>query len=208
MVNVSEKNFDELMKQLSIRQSDKTSTRRQLPPFTLIGATTLLGLTSAPLRSRFRQIIELETYSDSDLQIIIGNAASKLGFALQPDIVHEIAMRSRATARTAISNLLWFRDYVMADGGVAGKEALDAAFELKGVDRQGLTRQDREYLRHVAQADKAVAVDTIASLLNESTETILASIEPFLLRQGLITRTQRGRLATEKAKQMLEEVTA
>jgi Holliday junction DNA helicase RuvB len=98
MVNVTEKNFDELMKQLSIRQSDKTTSRRQLPPFTLIGATTLLGLTSAPLRSRFRQIIELETYSDSDLQIIIGNAASKLDFPLQPDIIHEIAVRSRATA--------------------------------------------------------------------------------------------------------------
>ena len=90
----------------------------------------------------------------------------------------------------------------MADGEVASQEALEAAFKLKGVDRQGLTRQDREYLRHLVQADKAVAVDTIASLLNESMETIVASVEPFLLRQGLITRTQRGRMATEKARRV------
>lgn len=85
-------------------------------------------------------------------------------------------------------------------------EALLAAFEMKGIDDQGLSRSDREYLRRLIEADEPIGVETLASALGESTETIEQSIEPFLLRQGFIQRTGRGRVTTEKARQLFEEV--
>src|ERR1039457_5362603 len=153
-ITTAEAGFDDLMKQLGIRSGDKSRKVHMLPPFTLIGATTLLGLTTAPLRSRFRQIIELEAYRDEELRTIITNATTKLAFDLTEDVAHQIAIRSRGTARTAMSNLMWYRDYVQADGGVATMEALQAAFELKGIDRNGMTRTDREYLRRLIEADE------------------------------------------------------
>jgi Holliday junction DNA helicase RuvB len=206
VITTAEAGFDDLMKQLGIRNGDKTRKTHQLPPFTLIGATTLLGLTTAPLRSRFRQIIELEPYRDEELREIILNAATKLAFDLAEGVAHQIAVRSRGTARTAMTNLLWYRDYVQADGGVATMEALNAAFELKGIDGNGMTRTDREYLRRLIETDEPVGVETLASALGESPETLEESVEPFLLRQGFINRTPRGRVATEKAKQILMEV--
>jgi holliday junction DNA helicase RuvB len=206
VITTAEAGFDDLMKQLGIRNGDKSRKTHQLPPFTLIGATTLLGLTTAPLRSRFRQIIELEAYNDEELQTIIGNAATKLAFDVSGEVAHQIAIRSRGTARTAMSNLMWYRDYVQADGGVATMEALQAAFELKGIDQNGMTRTDREYLKRLIEADEPVGVETLASALSESVETLEENVEPFLLRHGYINRTPRGRVATEKAKQILMEV--
>jgi Holliday junction DNA helicase RuvB len=208
VITTAEAGFDELMKQLSIRRGNKSRKSHQLPPFTLIGATTLLGLTSAPLRGRFRQIIELEAYNDEELQTIICNAATRLSFDVPGEVSREIAIRSRGTARTAMSNLMWYRDYVQADGGIATMEALSAAFELKGIDANGMTRTDREYLRRLVESDEPVGIETLASALGESPETLVENIEPFLLRQGFINRTPRGRVATEKAKQLLMEVSA
>ena len=85
-------------------------------------------------------------------------------------------------------------------------EALLAAFEMKGIDDQGLSRSDREYMRHLIEADEPIGVETLASALGESTETIEQSIEPFLLRLGFVQRTSRGRVATEKAAKLFEEV--
>ena len=206
VITTSEAGYDDLMKQLGIRSGDKSRKSHQLPPFTLIGATTLLGLTTAPLRSRFRQIIELEPYNDEDLQTIIVNAATRLAFDLTEDVAQQISIRSRGTARTAMSNLMWYRDYVQADGGIATMDALNAAFELKGIDANGMTRSDREYLRRLVVSDEPVGIETLASALGESPETLEESIEPFLLRHGFINRTPRGRVATEKAKQILMEV--
>ena len=206
VITTAEAGFDDLMKQLGIRNGDKSRKSHQLPPFTLIGATTLLGLTTAPLRSRFRQIIELEPYNDEDLRTIITNAATKLAFDVPGEVAHQISIRSRGTARTAMSNLMWYRDYVQADGGIATMDALNAAFELKGIDANGMTRSDREYLRRLVVSDEPVGIETLASALGESPETLEESIEPFLLRHGFINRTPRGRVATEKAKQILMEV--
>jgi Holliday junction DNA helicase RuvB len=206
VITSTEAGFDDLMKQLGIRSGDKSRKVHQLPPFTLIGATTLLGLTTAPLRSRFRQIIELEAYNDEDLRTIITNAATKLAFDLTEDVAHQISIRSRGTARTAMANLMWYRDYVQADGGVATMEALQAAFELKGIDCNGMTRTDREYLKRLIETAEPMGVETLASAIGEGVETLEDSIEPFLLRQGFINRTPRGRVATEKAKQILMEV--
>ena len=205
VITTAEAGFDDLMKQLGIRNGDKTRRTHQLPPFTLIGATTLLGLTTAPLRSRFRQVITLEPYSDADLREIISNAATKLTFDLPVDVAQQIAVRSRGTARMAMTNLMWYRDYVQADGGIATMDALNAAFELKGIDRNGMTRTDRDYLQRLIETEEPVGVETLASALGESPETLEESIEPFLLRQGFINRTPRGRVATEKAKQLLME---
>ena len=206
VITTAEAGFDDLMKQLGIRNGDKSRKTHQLPPFTLIGATTLLGLTTAPLRSRFRQIIELEAYNDEELRTIIANAATKLAFDVPGEVSRAIAIRSRGTARTAMSNLMWYRVYVQADGGIATMEALQAAFELKGIDRNGMTRTDREYLKRLVEADEPVGVETLASAIGESVETLEENVEPFLLRQGYINRTSRGRVATEKATQILMEV--
>jgi Holliday junction DNA helicase RuvB len=206
VITTTEAGFDDLMKQLGIRNGDKTRKTHQLPPFTLIGATTLLGLTTAPLRSRFRQIIELEAYNYEELQTIISNAATKLAFDVPGEVSRAIAIRSRGTARTAMTNLMWYRDYVQADGGIATMAALNAAFELKGIDQNGMTRTDREYLRRLIETDEPVGVETLASALGESPETLEESVEPFLLRRGFINRTPRGRTATEKAKQLMMEL--
>ena len=102
VITSTEAGFDDLMKQLGIRGGEKKSRKtHQLPAFTLVGATTLLGLTTAPLRSRFRQIITLEPYTDADLREIISNAATKLTFDLPAEVAQQIAVRSRGTARTA-----------------------------------------------------------------------------------------------------------
>lgn len=207
-ITVCEKGYDDLVKQLGIRGGDKPAKTHQLPPFTLIGATTLLGLTTAPLRSRFRQILELQPYTDDELAMIVSNAAAKYEFPLDAEVAQGIARRSRGTARTAISNLEWYRDYVQADGGAATMEALLAAFEMKGIDDQGLSRTDREYLRHLIEADEPVGVETLASALGESTETIEQSIEPFLVRLGFVQRTSRGRVITEKGRNILMEAAA
>lgn len=204
VITTAEAGFDDLIKQLGIRSGEKSRKTHQLPPFTLIGATTLLGLTTAPLRSRFRQVIELEPYSDEDLCEIISNAATKLTFDLSAEAAREIAIRSRGTARTALTNCFWVRDFVMADGGIATMDALNAAFELKGIDRNGMTRTDREYLQRLIEADEPMGVETLASSLGESAETLEESIEPFLLRHGFIQRTPRGRIATEKTRKLFQ----
>jgi Holliday junction DNA helicase RuvB len=195
-----------LVKGLGIRNSQQSTRVHQLPPFTLVGATTLQGLVSAPLRSRFHQILELQPYAIADLQRIVGGAAAKLAFALPADLALEIARRSRGTARIAISHLMWFRDCVEGDGGVATSELLALAFEMKGVDEQGLTQTDREYLRRLIESDDAVGLETLASVLGESVETITETIEPFLLREAFVSRTPRGRTATDKARELFEEV--
>ena len=206
-INVEQRGFNDLMKQLGVQSGQKSVTTQRLPPFTLIAATTLLGQCSAPLRSRFRQVLELQPYTDSELQEILKSAATRLGFLMDDNLALEIARRSRGTARIAVNNLLWFRDCVEGDGGVATPELLKMAFEMKGIDAQGLTQTDREVLRKLVEATDAVGVETLATGIGESVETLTESIEPHLLRHGYINRTPRGRVATDKARQLFQEVT-
>ena len=130
VITSCERGFNDLVRQLGIQATEKSAKTHRLPPFTLIGATTLLGLCSSPLRSRC-QIVEMEPYNDQELQVIVSSAAAKLEFALNAEVAAEVARRSRGTARTAISNVQWLRDFVSADGGVATMDVLRAAFELK-----------------------------------------------------------------------------
>jgi len=207
-VTTTERGFDDLVKQLGIRSGQSSTKTHPLPAFTLIAATTLLGLCSAPLRSRFRQVLELQPYTNAELQSIVTSAGTRLGFELPSPISQAIAKRSRGTARIAVNNLLWYRDCVQGDGGVATMELLDQAFQMKGVDEFGLTRTDREYLRLLLDSEEAVGLETLATTLGESVATLEESVEPFLLQQGFARRTPRGRVATDKARALIQEVVA
>jgi Holliday junction DNA helicase RuvB len=208
IANVEQKGFNDLMKQIGVAHGEKSVTSHKLPPFTFCGATTMLGLVSAPLRSRFRQIIELEPYSLSELERIIGATAAKLEFPLTTELATEIARRARGTARTAVSHLYWVRDVVQGDGGIAAPDLVKLAFDMKGINQNGLTRTDREYPQRLLESEEPVGVETLATTLGESVETLTDGIEPFLLREGYINRTPRGRIATDKARALFEEATA
>ena len=204
-ITVEQRGFNDLMRQIGVQPGEKSRTAHQLSAFTLIGATTMAGLCSAPLRSRFRQVLEMQPYSEDELLTIARSAGAKLGFDMDPGIALEIAKRSRGTARIAINNTLWYRDVVMGDGEVATMELLKVAFEMKGIDENGLTKSDREYLRLLIGSEEAVGAETLATALDESVETVQQGIEPFLIRQGFVTRTPRGRVATEKARVLFQQ---
>lgn len=210
VITVEQHGFNDMIKQLGLGRGtrEKSVTTHRLPPFTLIGATTLLGLCSAPLRSRFRQVLELQPYTLDELTTILTSAAERIDFAIPQDIAHGIARRSRGTARTAINHLMFYRDVVQGDGGVPTMALLDQAFNMRGVDEHGMTRADREYLRRLVDAEEPLGVGTLASALGESVETLEESVEPFLLRAGLISRTPRGRVATAQARKLFETTTA
>ena len=208
IVVAEQSGFNDLMKQIGVHNGDKAKVTHRLPAFTFVGATTMAGLCSAPLRSRFRQVLELQAYTNTELETIVRCAGVRISFELPDEITREIATRSRGTARIAINHFLWVRDVVQGDGGTPTMELMKMAFDMKGIDDHGLTRTDREYLRRLADSDDAVGVDTLASALGENVETLAESIEPYLLRQGFINRTPRGRSATEKAKQLFQKVIA
>lgn len=200
-IPVMQSGYDDLMKSLGIGggKSQPTTAMVELPPFTCIGATTLSGLVSDPLRSRFVQVLQLEPYSDVELQTIVLNAAATMRFDVSPVVALEIAMRSRATARTAIGNLRWFAEYCEGTGSAPGLPAIGEAFALKDVDAGGLTKLDRAYLAVLVEAGTPLGVSTLAASLGEGEDNLLQTVEPFLLRRNLIRKSARGRVATQKA---------
>ena len=193
--------YDDLMKSLGIGKgkSQPTTAMVDLPPFTCIGATTLSGLVSDPLRSRFVQALALEPYSDLELRTIVLNAAASMKFDLPPVVAMEIAMRSRATARTAVGNLRWFAEYCEGTGSKPDLPAVGEAFELQAVDSNGLTKLDRAYLTILVEAGTPLGVSTLAASVGENEDSLLQAVEPFLLRKGYVLKTARGRVATQKA---------
>lgn len=191
--------FDSLMKQLGMASSKPTVQMVDLPRFSVVGATTLAGLVSDPLRSRFVQCLQLEPYSDEDLRTIVLNAASKMGFPLAPDAADRIARRSRQTARVAVSHLRWISEYCDATGKPPEIGTLDEAFLLKDVDEEGLTKLDRSYLRCLVDAGVPLGLSTLAASLLESRETLEQTVEPFLMRKGLVQKSPRGRIPLPRA---------
>ena len=137
---------DDFMKALGVPRKPREAKLVQLPPFTLVAASTLTGLVSAPLRSRFMQVLTLEPYSQSDLERIVLNAAGKMEFDLPEAAAREIARRSRSTARVAICNLSWVMEYCVGTEVPASPKHVRGAFELKGIDEHGLTDLDHQYL--------------------------------------------------------------
>lgn len=178
------------------------SHRYRLNRFVLVGATTRVGLLSAPLRDRFGIFRSLDFYREKDLVEIAGRSASLLGLTITDDSVYELAKRSRGTPRIVNRLLKRVRDYaqVRADG-VITVETLDAALALEGVDEKGLTNLDRHYIKTIIDYYKGgpVGIEAIAATLQEETDTLVDLVEPFLLKIGMIIRTSSGRRASEAA---------
>ncbi len=178
------------------------SIKLDLPPFTLVGATTRAGLLTSPLRDRFGIVQRLEFYEQAELASIVTRAAEILGVALAPDGAAEIARRSRGTPRIANRLLRRVRDYaeVKADGRVSA-EVARAALELLDVDPVGFDVMDRKLLLAVMEkfGGGPVGVDNLAAAIGEERGTIEDVLEPFLIQQGYLMRTPRGRMATRSA---------
>lgn len=174
----------------------------QLQPFTLIGATTRSGMLTAPLRDRFVNREHLSFYSLEDLAAIVTRNASKLRTTISAEAAKEIALRSRGTPRKANNWLRWTRDY--ADARADGKISLEvaqAALRMKSVDDAGLEEQDRKYLETIITvfAGGPAGVQAIGHTINVPADTLEDEVEPFLLREGFVQRTPRGRMVTLKA---------
>ncbi len=175
------------------------TVRIDLPPFTLVGATTRAGLLTQPLRDRFGIPLRLQFYTVDELLLIVRRGAEKLGFALAEDGALEIAKRSRGTPRVAGRLLRRIRDFALVTGKVADRVMVDGALARLEVDHLGLDAQDRRYLRRIAEHHNGgpVGVETLAAALAESRDTLEEVIEPFLIQEGLVLRTPRGRMLGE-----------
>ena len=178
------------------------TVRIELQPFTLVGATTRLGLLTTPLRDRFGIPTRLQFYSVEELDHIVRRGAQKLGIEAEPAGTREIAARARGTPRIAGRLLRRVIDFALVEGdGRLTRDLADTALTRLGVDDLGLDSADRRYLLLIAQhyGGGPVGVETLSAALSESRDAIEEVIEPYLLQQGLIARTPRGRMLTAGA---------
>lgn len=174
----------------------------ELPPFTLIAATTRVALLSAPLRSRFSGgTFRLELYTEDQVQQIVKRSAKILGVAIDDEALEEIAKRSRFTPRTANYFLKRVRDYAQVEKRSLDKKTVFLALTLLGIDELGLSESDRGLLTTLIEKfdGSPVGLTTLAAATNEEEATIEDVIEPYLIQRGLLERTPRGRTATPKA---------
>ncbi len=179
------------------------SVRIDLAPFTLVAATTRAGLLATPLRDRFGIPLRLVFYTPDELQLIVSRGARKLGFALTEAGAMEIARRSRGTPRIAGRLLRRVRDFASVghtSDEPVGAELADAALTRLEVDGLGLDGMDRRYLRRIAEYHNGgpVGVETLAAALAEARDTLEDVIEPYLIQEGLVLRTSRGRVLGER----------
>ena len=180
----------------------------ELPPFTLVAATTRISLLSAPLRSRFSGgTFRLEFYSDSEIAEILTRSADLLGVETDQIIMNDISKRCRATPRTANYLLKRCRDLAQLEGGGMTREIVEKTFELLEIDTLGLGSPDRAVIESIIHKFNGgpVGLNTIAAATGEEQSTIEDVIEPYLIRQGLIERTPRGRVASATAYSHLEQ---
>ncbi|HKT71702.1 MAG TPA: Holliday junction branch migration DNA helicase RuvB [Steroidobacteraceae bacterium] len=175
------------------------SIKISLPPFTLVGATTRAGLLTSPLRDRFGIVQRLEFYGVEDLQRIVTRSASILGVTIEPGGAQRIAQRSRGTPRIANRLLRRVRDYAQVKGqGYIDEPISEAALDLLEVDPQGLDTLDRKLLLTIIERFDGgpVGIDSIAAGIGEERGTLEDVVEPFLIQQGFLARTARGRVVT------------
>ena len=195
--------------QLDIIIGNEGQTRNikiDLPPFTLIGATTRAGDLSSPLRDRFGITCKLEYYTEDELKQIVKRSAGVLDVNIEDSATEIIAKRSRKTPRIANRLLKRVADFALVEGdGVITEEVTLKALKRLGVDDTGLDKVDLEYLSSIINKFNGgpVGIDSIASTIGEESTNIEDVIEPFLLQEGYLKRTARGRIATEKAYQVL-----
>ena len=178
------------------------SVKIDLAPFTLVGATTRTGLLTTPLRDRFGIPVRLNFYEVSELELIVRRGAGLFGIDMTPDGAHEIARRARGTPRVAGRLLRRVRDFASVDGVIRiDAKAADKALQRLEVDELGLDALDHRYLRAIAVsfAGGPVGVETVAASLSEPRDAIEEIIEPYLIQQGLVNRTPRGRILTAAA---------
>ncbi len=178
------------------------SIKLDLPPFTLIGATTRAGLLTAPLRDRFGIVQRLEFYSAEELTRIVRRSATILGIACEGEGAAEVARRARGTPRIANRLLRRVRDYAeVKAGGRIDRDVAHAAMQMLKVDPEGFDELDRRMLRQIVEHFDGgpVGVESLAAALSEERGTLEDVIEPYLIQQGYLVRTARGRMATHKA---------
>ena len=178
----------------------------ELPPFTLLGATTRFGMISAPLRSRFSGgTFRLDFYNDDDIARILKRSASLLEIPIAQNQIETIATRSRKTPRIANYLLRRVRDYAQMHQKEIDDTALQEAFELLGLDRLGLSKNDRAILRAIKEKFNGgpVGIKNLAAATGEDEGTIEETVEPYLIQLGFIERTPRGRVLSEKGRAYL-----
>lgn len=178
-----------------------TSIPLELAPFTLIGATTRSGLLPGPLRDRFGFTANMEFYTSDELETLLARSAALLDVRLPAEAAHELASRSRGTPRIANRLLRRVRDYLLVHPGLDEVRAVRETLALYEVDGLGLDRLDRQVLVTVIDrfAGGPVGLNTLAAAVGEEPETIESVVEPFLVREGLLSRMPRGRVATQRA---------
>jgi holliday junction DNA helicase RuvB len=178
----------------------------KLKHFTMVGATTMTGLLSGPLRGRFGLTYHMDYYHPDDLRTIVQRSARILNVPIEEDGAEEIAGRSRGTPRIANRLLKRVRDFAQVESdGVVNRETADAALKLEGIDNLGLDRLDRELLRVIVGTYQGgpVGIEALAATLNEEQTTLVEVVEPYLLKIGFLARTPSGRRATHMAYQHL-----
>lgn len=188
------------------KEAGARSVRLDLPPFTLVGATTRAGDLSAPLRDRFGIVSKLEYYTNEQLASIVKRSARVLGVEIEDDAVMEIARRSRGTPRIANRLLRRIRDFAqILNDGIISRQLVDESLNRLHVDSLGLDDVDIRYLRGIIDRYHGgpVGLDALANSISEETTTLEDVYEPYLIQIGFINRTSRGRIATEKAYQHL-----
>lgn len=187
-------------------EGNSRNIKIDLPPFTLVGATTRAGDLSAPLRDRFGIVSKLQYYTVEELTLIVKRTAKVLGVEIEDDAAVELAKRSRGTPRIANRLFKRVRDFALVKGdGVVNLEITKEALERLQVDDLGLDRTDHELLLAVIEKFNGgpVGVEALSSSIGEEVTTIEDVYEPYLLQTGLLKRTSRGRIATDKAYQVL-----
>jgi Holliday junction DNA helicase RuvB len=178
------------------------SVKLDLPPFTLVGATTRAGMLTNPLRDRFGIVARLEFYTRDELTRIVERSAALLGVGIDKSGAREVAGRARGTPRIANRLLRRVRDYAeVRAGGQITRDVADAALKLLDVDPLGFDVMDRKLLQAVIErfGGGPVGVENLAAAIGEERDTIEDVLEPFLIQQGYLQRTQRGRIATPQA---------
>lgn len=178
-----------------------------LPPFTMVAATTRIAMISAPLRSRFSGgVFKLEFYTHDEMSEIVKRSAKILGVEIDPEAIREIAIRSRFTPRTANYHLKRARDFAQMEKTSLSKPVVNKALDMLGVDKLGLTAADRAILKTIITkfGGGPVGLNTIAAALSEEQATVEEVYEPYLIQLGLLERTPRGRTVTHKAYEHLD----
>lgn len=178
------------------------TVRIELQPFTLVGATTRMGLLTTPLRDRFGIPVRLQFYDVDELQAIVARGARLMGVPAEPEGTREIARRARGTPRIAGRLLRRVVDFAVVEGdGTLTRDLADTALTRLGVDQLGLDAADRRYLAFIAEQYQGgpVGIETLSAALSESRDSLEEVIEPFLMQQGLVQRTPRGRMLAQGA---------